>query len=532
MLPILLLLLLPPLAHCTILSTPAPLVSSWKLTPDELSAIGGEPKCASMKDPDTLLLLGCTPRVSLADAKLQFKKNEPTWKILAGLDPKQAEEAFVDSVVNDAFGQKATPLSVLAKVVYVCGKLPGCLERTMSKEERIKIAKSLIDSKEQSLEAALALKALAGVSVMVNKKSETESEVVATTLTGEPVKWQLGKNSSPLVTMNGPKLKVTFDPKADAVSQVPVEIELLDGSKRTVVHNLEFEVEVKFSNLVLAVKPTETEIKIGSYAENKLHSIVSLEATQILEVSLMSTAGSKGFCPEQAWFNLQNGIESVIQVPCSCASQTGVCKASFNNNPKLAEQLAYISGLYEFSFVASDAKMKTPTFWKIGKVNITTHGKPPKAHLPLFTNSLLHESDTTRKPLPEIYHQFRQPDRRAPTIFALLFSAAQMGLVFMLLVASLKLGASVTTLLSRPRLLIFAVGLVAVELIYFVYWLGVPGSPNMVDLSMYYLPLLFVTMFFVSRNVLSGSPMGGSMVKPAAAPAAATSGGGKKTASM
>ncbi len=41
----------------------------------------------------------------------------------------------------------------------------------------------------------------------------------------------------------------------------------------------------------------------------------------------------------------------------------------------------------------------------------------------LYSKPLLHESDTTLKPLAEIHHQFRQPEQRAPFIVSLVFTA-------------------------------------------------------------------------------------------------------------
>lgn len=171
--------------------------------------------------------------------------------------------------------------------------------------------------------------------------------------------------------------------------------------------------------------------------------------------------------------------------------------------------------------LVSDDKMAKPVRRALGAVTVVPFERAGKKELPLFATSLLHESDTTRSALPEIHHQFRVPDRRAPKLFALVFTAVQVVLLLGLVVVfHTHNHFHVLKMLSSPRLAFFGAVLTAIEVVFVWYWVGEFGAPNMENLTYKYLPPLLVVLTIASKAVM-------------ASPAVGAAGQGKKqTASM
>lgn len=64
-----------------------------------------------------------------------------------------------------------------------------------------------------------------------------------------------------------------------------------------------------------------------------------------------------------------------------------------------------------------------PFLWSLGSIQFNLP-QPVAQDEILYTKALLHESDTTLKPLKEICHQFRAPEPRPPVVVSLSFAAA------------------------------------------------------------------------------------------------------------
>jgi hypothetical protein len=489
--------------------------------------------CAKLKAKPARISFGCEIAASLKDAKKVWEKNEESsaWEALSMLDEAkfglEQTNALVDSIMEDALGSvkisfgkisfgKSSPGETTGRLMFACGHLTNCLKRTLTAEERVAVSEFLLSVSPATSGVALGLKALSefGMASFTVKQDPKEQQATATstTLTGKPVSWKLGKNTANIVSQAGNNgLKVQFDKTAGKMAKVPVEVELATGAKHT--FNLEFEVNAEFSNAKLTIKEksaVKSEQQFGAYPA-KLDKIVSLETNQVMEITLRVTSGGANFCPEQAVFALRpeaamSHAAVEYQVPSSC-SETEV-RVTITNSPKFAEDLKYQSGTYEIVFIASDDKMSNPTQWKLGSVKLSVSPPPEKKHEPLFTHSLLHESDTTLKPLPEIHHQFREPDRRAPWIISLAFTSLQVGLLVSLLVGLLAQGFNPVKIFKSFRLMFFAFTLTGIEALFFWYWLGPSGAPNMESLTYKYLPPVLLVLMFASKNVFGLSSTG------------------------
>lgn len=135
------------------------------------------------------------------------------------------------------------------------------------------------------------------------------------------------------------------------------------------------------------------------------------------------------------------------------------------------EKFGYRSGVYTVSLIVADASLSTPINVVIGTVDVKVPVKAAASH-PLYAKSLLHASDVTLEPLPEIVHVNRPPPKKASNFMATVFSALT-GLpllVFVLYALSLRLslGISLSALVG-----IASLGLTLV--MYVSYWLALEG---------------------------------------------------------
>jgi hypothetical protein len=158
------------------------------------------------------------------------------------------------------------------------------------------------------------------------------------------------------------------------------------------------------------------------------------------------------------------------------------------------------SGEYTITIQVGDASYASPVEFVVGSVDLRFPAKQ-NVNLPLYAKSLLHTSDTTLKPLPEITHVMRPPAKRASdfmaTIFTVLTAAPLVVLVLYLL--SLKPDfARAGSLFSLLALGSFSLTLA----LYVGYWLSLQGVSFYETIK--YLCFLFpVTMFLGSYSLAS-----------------------------
>ena len=495
--------------------------------------------CSRLKSRPARSSFGCDRPTTLKDAKKIWERNEETsaWEAISALDEekfgKKETRALVDQIMEDALGSvkidngklsigKVSPPETTGRTIFACGTQPECLKRALTPEERVAVAQYLLSVPTVSSGVALGLKALSDfgmASIAVNQNKNAEIATVSvSSLIGQPLTWKTGKNTSPLVKATGKanEIKVTFDAKQGKIAKVPVEIELNSGLKHTVF--LSFDVNAEISNAKVLVKEKSTvksENAIGSYP-SKLDKVINVDRNEVVDLSVTVTSNGAALCPEQATFGFlaTDGSSREYLVPGTCSDKE--VRATIPNGQKLADELKFISGTYEIVFIASDERMSNPTFWKLAKAQLALSSPPEKKHEPLFTHHLLYESDTTLKALPEIHHQFREPDRRAPFVLSLVFSSSQVGLVLALIVTLGILGFRPADVLKSGRVLIFASVLTFIEAVLFWYWIAPSGAPNMESLAYKYIPPLLIVLLMATRQAFSRSSSSSSSSKKTA----------------
>jgi len=494
--------------------------------------------CVKLKGKLARSTFGCDKAASLKDAKKIWEKNEESsaWEALAALDEakfgKAETAAFADQVMEDALGSvkiqggklnfgKVSPAETTGRLIFACSRLHECLKRTLTAEERIAVSDYLLTVEPITSGVALGLAALSEfgmVSVSVKQEKNSQSAIIrANSLTGKPLKWKSGKGTSPLVSVKSDdEVTVTFDSKGK-LAKVPVELDLPANLKHIIF--LQFEVIASFGPAKVLVKD-KSIVKSESVVQappSSLDKPVLVDKGEFLELSVPVSSGSTVLCPEQAVFGFISADgSSQYLVPGTCSSTE--VRVSIPNGAKLGEELKYTSGVYDVVFIASDERMSNPLMWRLARAQLSLSPLPEKKHEPLFTRHLLYESDTAIKTLPEIHHQFRQPDRRAPILLSLIFSSAQVGLLLALFVNLVLVGFKPVDVFKSVRVMFFAATLGLVELVFAWYWIAPSGAPNMESLAYKYLPPLITLLVAATRNVISGARGGG--------------GSNKKTASM
>jgi hypothetical protein len=138
-----------------------------------------------------------------------------------------------------------------------------------------------------------------------------------------------------------------------------------------------------------------------------------------------------------------------------------------------AEKFAHQSGAYTVTIQVGDAVYSAPTEFVLGSVDLRFPAKQAE-HLPLYAKSLLHASDVTLKPLPEITHVMRPPAKRASNFMATLFTGLTVAPLVVFIVFLLHMRPDLARLGSLANLA--ALGCLALMLLLYVsYWLSLKG---------------------------------------------------------
>lgn len=132
------------------------------------------------------------------------------------------------------------------------------------------------------------------------------------------------------------------------------------------------------------------------------------------------------------------------------------------------------SGLYTVSILAGDTLVSEAVEWALGTVELSFPAKPTTI-LPLYKQSLLHESDTTLQPLPEFDHVMRPPAKRADDLSATVFTVLTLLPMLVFVVFILTQFSVDPVRLSSLSSWLFSLGVVITVLLYVAYWFGVKG---------------------------------------------------------
>jgi hypothetical protein len=173
------------------------------------------------------------------------------------------------------------------------------------------------------------------------------------------------------------------------------------------------------------------------------------------------------------------------------------------------------SGEYDVVVYVSGAGLPEAKKWRVGKLNVKFDPRPLGMPPPLFAHQLLYDSDVATAALPEIHHQFRAPDHRAPHLIAFSVTGIICFFFCTFVLASLKVsGGKLISVFASPISLAFALNLLALLGLFLWYWAG-PAlkGPTMNELWVWALPVS-LCMLFVVRGAVGANLQQREKTKP------------------
>ena len=157
----------------------------------------------------------------------------------------------------------------------------------------------------------------------------------------------------------------------------------------------------------------------------------------------------------------------------------------------------YAAGEFSLSLLCGDLLLATPLRVELARVSIDFGAVPAKPVYPIYSKPLMYESENSVKPLKEIEHVFRPENKNPFFAFPLAFSVAVVALIPLLLLGWKKVGPEVLvdSAVKRVSKLVFFLCIVAIALLYVVFWLGW----NMISLLKVLAPLALLTVLVGNR---------------------------------
>ena len=92
----------------------------------------------------------------------------------------------------------------------------------------------------------------------------------------------------------------------------------------------------------------------------------------------------------------------------------------------MAEELDFTSQTIQLRVLVSGQGYSNTLDVDLGQYTIALPARPVPDIEPLYTKSLLHDSDYALEPMPEIHHQFRVEEKRPLSVISLAFAGACM----------------------------------------------------------------------------------------------------------
>jgi hypothetical protein len=164
---------------------------------------------------------------------------------------------------------------------------------------------------------------------------------------------------------------------------------------------------------------------------------------------------------------------------------------------KEARTFLHLSGPYTVSIIAADPAFAAVEF-VVGSVQLTFPAAVVEEPA-LYIKALLHTSDNTLKPLPEVEHRMRPPPKNAPAFMSVLFTALAIAPLVAFVGYVLSLKPNIKRMTSHWAVM-FAVGIVGICLLYVLYWFTVPGFLFYDTIK--YLCIAFPVMGVVGRSAV------------------------------
>mmetsp|Transcript_31484 Transcript_31484/g.70093 ORF Transcript_31484/g.70093 Transcript_31484/m.70093 type:complete len:292 (-) Transcript_31484:521-1396(-) len=138
---------------------------------------------------------------------------------------------------------------------------------------------------------------------------------------------------------------------------------------------------------------------------------------QSLEVTLSVSLGGNSFKPQQVMLLLKHKATGVGAYAVGKTKGSGYTITI--NNAAVEKQIGKLAGAYEVNLLVGDASAAKGIDWKLGEVELVIADADPAAK-PTVRTASVQPVDNLK---PVINHVFRAPDKRAPAIISLVFTA-------------------------------------------------------------------------------------------------------------
>jgi len=228
-------------------------------------------------------------------------------------------------------------------------------------------------------------------------------------------------------------------------------------------------------------------------------------------VTVTFDVSSKGdgaaLAPHQAFVRFTSestgAVTHFVAAPDAAADKPGTHKLKLDLSDRKGLAGLAEGGKYAVDLVIADADIDNPTQWRIASsLELTPAAAPAKPAPILYTQPLLHESDTALAPLKEIQHQFRAPERRPPAVVSYAASAAIVAAagVWLVYVLTSVRGVALSLPLSAlPAAMVFYPLLAAILGLFALYWLQL----TMFTTLAYLAPLAAAAAFFGRQTLVA-----------------------------
>lgn len=199
-----------------------------------------------------------------------------------------------------------------------------------------------------------------------------------------------------------------------------------------------------------------------------------LDHTRTLKASFqvaLTVASNEEFRPQQAFLRLTNRGSGAGAYFAAVRAKDGALYATAKS-ADIQKQVGLQGGVYDAALLIGDTRSAQPLEWAVGTVQVLyaplDDGSQPVA-------APYRAMDRLFKSKPDITHMHRKPERRAPAIVSLAFSAVVVAPVVLYVGVALRAGANVKGFPTSGGALLaasgFHLGLLSILALYLLFWL-------------------------------------------------------------
>lgn len=329
------------------------------------------------------------------------------------------------------------------------------------------------------------------ISDLLGKPLSPALAVVSTTITSKATNEALASKVNLVPTNSDPTVFI-YNLKALNPARGQYKVDIETGSYK---QNLKINVlgKVKVVSLEIGVGDSDSTSAVKKHSvafANKLDTELAADAQQkiVLRTQLVDESSAKPINVHQAFVLLRNKATAQEIIFVAEADSSKAYKFEMDVGARSAD-FGYKSGLYSVELIVGDALISNSFKWLVADVNIKFGADSPK------------ESDNpqTRKPRPEIVHQFRVPEKRPPRLVSDLFTGLCIAPLALLFILWAKLRTNVSNFPFSLSAVGFHLGLGAILALFGVFWLKL----NMFETLRLLIPLALLTFFCGNRLLRS-----------------------------